>query len=574
MATLGEATVKIRASLAGLKKDLAKAKGMVKSAMKGLSVTAGIIGGVGGALGKVGSIVTGTVKTIVGGIKNIITGAVKLIVSAMKLVIKVVTSAATIILRALKSIASAAIRVAKIATVAILGIGIASSKMAADAEESENLFTVAFGNMGDSVRAWSDDLANALGLNRFEVRKMASVFVAMFKSLGFSEGVAADMSMRLTELTNDLASFFNLPIDVAFQKLQAGITGEIEPLKRLGILVDEATVKQFAYTNGIAKSGKELTQMQKVQARFGAIQKQTTLAQGDLARTLDSTTNVFRTIKNIIKEMAVDLGMALNPAVNRLGQLFRDFLLENKGRFREWAEDVGNRLSGLLDDIEFWFNNNKQAINDWWEYAKEKFNIFKNETLPALKNKVIETFSTFKFWLIDTGKSIDEWRERLEPAINTIKKLWDDFNASVKEFGLVAALESIANVIGEKMVAAIKAGIDAIAKFVKDNQYIIDAGISIGAALGKGISAGVEASFPELFKLMHNVGAGLGLLKPEVIQINPRVLQRPLSELTPGLHGESMSLQQQQQNPYQKMVEHLQNIDNQTKKPSTGNVSE
>jgi hypothetical protein len=184
-------------------------------------------------------------------------------------------------------------------------------KMGMDAQESENLFTVAMGNMGDAAREWSEDLSDALGLNSFALRENVATLHTMFESMGFASQEAFNMASGMTELAHDMASFFNLKPDEAFMRLRAGITGEIEPLKRLGILVGEQVTKTAAYTAGIAEFGKELTEVQKVQARWLTIQKATVKASGDLARTLDSPTNRLRRFKESMEEVSIQFGQAI-----------------------------------------------------------------------------------------------------------------------------------------------------------------------------------------------------------------------------------------------------------------------
>jgi len=201
---------------------------------------------------------------------------------------------------------------------AVLAIGGAATKMAMEAVESENLFEVAMGDMAASTRAWSKELSDALGLNEFEVRKNVSTIYVMLESMGLAETAAEGMSQKVTELAVDMASFYNITEQDAFLKLRAGLTGEAEPLKRMGILVDENTVKMAAYQNGIAEAGKELTAQQKVEARYIAILEQTSKAQGDKARTMESPTNMLRTYKNQVAETATALGMKLLPAFTKL----------------------------------------------------------------------------------------------------------------------------------------------------------------------------------------------------------------------------------------------------------------
>lgn len=188
-----------------------------------------------------------------------------------------------------------------------------SISMGMDAVESDSLFETSLGNMADSVRSWSDEIANTLGLSAVSIRKNTGVIFNMTTSMGLAKDNALKMSKGISLLSEDMASFYNLNPTEAFNKLRAGLTGETEPLKALGILVDENTVKQVAYSTGIAKTGSELTQQQKVLARYMAILKQTGNAQGDLARTIDSPANQLRILKNQIKELGLAFSNFLLP---------------------------------------------------------------------------------------------------------------------------------------------------------------------------------------------------------------------------------------------------------------------
>jgi len=204
----------------------------------------------------------------------------------------------------------------------IYDIGKASVTMAMNAIESENLFAVSMGKMSNSAAQWSKELGRTLGLNQYELRKNVATFNVMFTAMGINTDKAYELSKGLTQLAYDMASFYNLKPEEAFLKLTSGITGEMEPLKRLGILVDEDTVKHYAYKTSIAKVGEALTQQEKVYARYGTIMEQTIKAQGDLARTMDSPANQIRLLKSRTEELQTTLGMAFLPTLVAItGQL-------------------------------------------------------------------------------------------------------------------------------------------------------------------------------------------------------------------------------------------------------------
>ena len=200
-----------------------------------------------------------------------------------------------------------------------LGIGkvIKDSIMSGmDAIESDSLFETSLGASADAVREWSNEVSSVLGISDVAMRKNTGTIFNMTSSMGIAEENALKMSKGISLLTEDMASFYNLSSDEAFAKLKAGITGEAEPLKALGILVDENTIKQVAYSEGIAENGAELTQQQKVLARYVAILKQTGNAQGDLARTMDSPSNQLRALKTQVTNLGLAFSNFLMPVVS------------------------------------------------------------------------------------------------------------------------------------------------------------------------------------------------------------------------------------------------------------------
>ena len=255
-----------------------------------------------------------------------------------------------------------------------LGIGkvIADSITAGmNAVESDSLFDTSLGAMADDVRSWSDEISNALGLSAVAMRKNTGVIYNMTTSMGIANDNALKMSKGITLLAEDMASFYNLDSAEAFNKIRAGITGETEPLKALGILVDENTIKQVAYQQGIAQTGAELTQQQKVLARYVAILQQTGNAQGDLARTINSPANQLRILKNQVSQLGMAFSNLLLPmlqavlpyltalakvvtiALNTLSQflskVFGYDLTKGGSSFGDMASSIGDVSSGLGD---------------------------------------------------------------------------------------------------------------------------------------------------------------------------------------------------------------------------------
>lgn len=214
-------------------------------------------------------------------------------------------------------------------------------RSARDAAESENLFTVSLQDNATAARGWSRDVGEALRLNQYTLRENVGTLNAMFDSLGLGAEHAYEMSKALTVLSRDMASFYNQRPDEAFQKLQAGISGEVEPLKRLGIVVNETTVKEFALRQGWIQHGQTLSEVGKIYARYGVIVEQTEKAQGDLARTADSAANVQRSLTEAWQEQKVLIGQELLPAYASIAKALRDSSNQT-GQF------VRQQVEGLL----------------------------------------------------------------------------------------------------------------------------------------------------------------------------------------------------------------------------------
>ncbi|MCP4878330.1 MAG: hypothetical protein GY896_22990 [Gammaproteobacteria bacterium] len=203
-------------------------------------------------------------------------------------------------------------------TAPLVGLAGATINMGMQAVEAESLFETSFGDMADEARAWSLETSDALGLNEFELRRQSATMFTMTESMGVSRDAAKDMAQGITVLAGDMASFFNTSPEEAFNKLRSGITGEAEPLKQLGILVTENFIKQTDFAKAILATGRELTEQEKVMARYHAILDQTSTAQGDLARTAESPANRIRRMGESIQEAGTKLGLALIPAVERV----------------------------------------------------------------------------------------------------------------------------------------------------------------------------------------------------------------------------------------------------------------
>lgn len=209
-------------------------------------------------------------------------------------------------------------------TLPILAAGTAAAKVASDYEENLNKIDVAFGNSSDKVKDFTDNAMDAYGLSKVMASGSASAFGALAKGVGLTSDTAADVSIVLTGLTSDLASYFNTSNDVSAKALESIFTGEAEALKKFGVVMTDTNLKQFAKDHGLVYE--KLSQEEKVMLRYNFVLEKTKDAQGDYARTSDGTANSVKTFQAAVQDLATTFGSELLPMVTPLIQGLTDII--------------------------------------------------------------------------------------------------------------------------------------------------------------------------------------------------------------------------------------------------------
>ncbi len=206
-------------------------------------------------------------------------------------------------------------RIAKRAGIAIaigLAAGIALGvREASRAEEIGSKFDAVFKHVTDSTRKWAREFSESVGRNRFDVEEWLSTFQDTFVPLGFARRKAAEFSKTLAKLTVDLASFNDKAEPEVLRDLQSALVGNHETVRKYGVIISEATLKQEILNSGMAKTTGEITAQMKVRARLQLIIKGTTDAQGDAIRTAGSTANQFRALTSSVREAGAEFGMMI-----------------------------------------------------------------------------------------------------------------------------------------------------------------------------------------------------------------------------------------------------------------------
>ena len=181
-------------------------------------------------------------------------------------------------------------------------------ELGSDLEEVQNVVDVTFGKMSGAIDDFAKNAATQFGLSELSAKQYTSTLGAMYKSMGFTEEAAAGMSVEMTKLAADMASFYNLDSDTAFQKIRAGISGETEPLKQLGINLSEANLEEYRLAQGIETSYKNMDQQNKAILRYNYLLSVTSDAQGDFARTSGSWANQVKVLKLQLDSIKASLG--------------------------------------------------------------------------------------------------------------------------------------------------------------------------------------------------------------------------------------------------------------------------
>jgi hypothetical protein len=198
-------------------------------------------------------------------------------------------------------------------TLPIVALGAGAVKLASDFEESLNKVNVSFGESSKEVEAFAKTTLKSFGIAEGSALEMASLFGDMGTSMGLTQQQASGMSTSLVGLAGDLSSFKNIRLDIAQTALASIFTGETESLKKLGIVMTEANLKQFALEEGITKTIKQMTQAEKVQLRYNFVISKSQNALGDYARTSDGVANSTRNLQESVKELGEQFGKELLP---------------------------------------------------------------------------------------------------------------------------------------------------------------------------------------------------------------------------------------------------------------------
>ena len=268
---------------------------------------------------------------------------------------------------------------------ALVGLGTTATLAAADVAESQNKVNVVFGDSAGEIEDFADRAAVALGQSKGQALAAAGTFGNLFTTMGLGQEDAADMSQDILTLGSDLASFNNIDPTEALDKLRAGLVGEAEPLRALGVAINADMVETKAMEMGLVDLNGEVTEAGKVQARYALIMEQTKNAQGDFANTSDGMANASRIIQASFADMHVMLGEQILPVIAPLIAAFAKGLPGAIEALKPVLETIGSVVKNLAEgDFGAALDTIMGAVGDM---------------LPKIQAKLGEWATAFVAWI-------------------------------------------------------------------------------------------------------------------------------------------------------------------------------
>ena len=268
----------------------------------------------------------------------------------------------------------------------LLNIGKDAIQAASDLQEVQNVVDVTFGSAGaKKIEAWAKAAGDQFGLTETQAKRFTSTLGAMMKSSGLAGDEIVDMSTDMAGLAADMASFYNLDFDTAFQKIRSGISGETEPLKQLGINMSVANLEAFALQKGLDKTFSEMTQGEQVMIRYQYLMQATADAQGDFSRTMDGFANSKRLFETNLETLKTNLGGfimdVVTPAIAGINEFFDTLTKEPERTVIDDFNDIEVDTAGKMAKLDETYGKASDIIKLLDEISKTTVTLNNGETM-------------------------------------------------------------------------------------------------------------------------------------------------------------------------------------------------
>ena len=409
--------------------------------------------------------------------------------------------------------------------------------------EIENVVDVSFGSMADEAYKFASTAKEQFGLSELAAKQYSGTMMAMMKSSGVAQDAASKMSISLAGLAGDIASFYNIDTDTAFQKIRSGISGEIEPLRQLGINLSVANMEAYALSRGITTSYNAMSQAEKVALRYNYLMSVTGDVQGDFARTSGTWANQVRLLTLNFQSLSAVIGQgliagilpaiqALNALMSKLMQaanVFRNFMYVLMGKKLKGSQigvsDIVSNLGGIetagddassgLDDATSSAKKLKKALSvlpfDQLNQLADNSNDSgtASKSLGSGLGDLADSFAGIQDSL-DEVLTVDEtpinkWASKIRKAF--LAKDWEGVGTTIADM-LNLGMSKVYEVINWKNVAPkITEFTDAFTRAFNSLNTRLDFDL-----LGRTIGTGINTAVNTLNQLIGDGGIDFGLI--------------------------------------------------------------
>lgn len=410
--------------------------------------------------------------------------------------------------------------------------------------EAANLFGVSMKGLTGEASTFIDKMETLLGIDPTEAMNNMATIQGLTTSFGMASDKAYVLSKNLTQLGYDLASLKNIPVAESFTKIQAAISGELEPIRRLGVDLSQARLQQELLNLGYSQSVSSLSQADKAVLRYIAIMKQTTDAQGDFARTLSSPANMIRILQAQLNSLARAVGSLLYPALKSIlppliaaVELVKELvtgiasLMGAKVEFPDFSS-ASDAVGGVTDALDNTTKATGKAAKAFKNYIMgfDELNVIQKNadssggsgsgsgaTGNLLGDVDLSGYDMFKNYV---GSSVDEIKAKLEKLLPLISGIAAGFATWAISNAVLTALEKIK---GEGSL------IEAVLKLWKNP--IMAAAVAVGI---------IVARFVSLYQNSEHFRKGLERVRALIYLAAEGFKQGWNISLTDGKLGESL----------------------------------
>lgn len=317
---------------------------------------------------------------------------------------------------------------------AIVDFGKEAIELGSDLEEVQNVVDVTFETMSDKVNQFAKDAQKSAGLSEKMAKQYVGTFGAMADSFGFTEQEAYEMSTALTQLTGDVASFYNLSQDEAATKLKGVFTGETEALKELGVVMTQTALDSYAMANGFGKTTSAMSEQEKVALRYQFVMDQLSAASGDFVRTQDSWANQSKILALQWESLMATIGSGLIETLSPSVKVLNDEVLPALQEAAEWVVELmtpppSKKLEKSLKDVA----SSMEGIEDQYQSTSEAI-----DTTAAKA----EIYRGMLMDLQETGLQTAESQAQYAHIVEQLNALYPDLNLRISEHTGLLTLDS------------------------------------------------------------------------------------------------------------------------------------